>query len=287
MNGWLVIDKPLGLTSTQVGSRLKRLLKIKKIGHLGTLDPLASGVLALALGEATKVIPYIKNDRKVYECEITFGEERSTDDSEGEIVATSLHRPSLSDIQKALPYFVGTIQQRPPAFSAIHVQGKRAYDLARQGQYVDLPLRNVHIDRIEVIGSRDASVALRVTCKSGVYIRSLGRDLAKNLGTLGYISRLKRVQDGCFFINNAFSLEKIAEMMDKLKVWDMIQPMETVLDDIPVVSVSQGDVDRLRVGQSVQCFGEDTDVVWIICDETPICLAQRYGSFLIPKRVFK
>ena len=286
MNGWLVIDKPLGVSSTYVGQKLKRILKIKKIGHVGTLDPLASGVLIFVLGEATKLIPYLKKNQKTYECEITFGESRTTDDAEGDPVETSSHRPSKQDIETILPHFIGKIQQKPPAFSAIHINGKRAYQLAREGNLVDLPLRNVRIDHIELLEHTQSSVKLRVVCGSGVYIRSLGRDLAKKLGTFGYISLLKRTQDDCFSIKDAFLLEKVAEMMDKLKVRGVIHSMETVLDDIPVVSVTQEMEKLLRLGQSISNDSCNADLVWVHCNHIPVCLAKQYESCLIPKRVF-
>jgi tRNA pseudouridine55 synthase len=286
MNGWIVIDKPLRLTSTQVGQRLKKILNIKKIGHLGTLDPLASGVLIFALGEATKLIPYLKKDKKIYECVVTFGQSTTTDDLEGEIIEKSDYVPSIEEIQKALGDFIGVIEQKPPAFSAVHVNGKRAYTLAREGKIFDLPLRKVRIDHITLIDHSNNAIRLRVTCGSGVYIRSIARDLAKKLGTCGYISYLRRLQDDCFLISDAFLLEKIVEIRDKLKVRGVIHPMEKVLDDIPVVSVNQEIESLLRQGQVASFQNDDTDVVFVISHGRPVCLARQFESRLIPKRVF-
>ena len=184
VDGWLVIDKPLGMTSTQVVGKCRWVTKAQKIGHGGTLDPLASGILPIACGEATKTIPFIMDARKIYVFTVTFGESRSTDDAEGEIVATSDHRPGAADITEVLPEFIGCIQQTPPAYSAIKIDGKRAYDLARAGEDFEIKSRNVDIFDLKMLSLDGDQATLQVTCGKGTYVRSLARDLALRLNTV-------------------------------------------------------------------------------------------------------
>jgi tRNA pseudouridine55 synthase len=203
VHGWLALDKPLGLTSTQALGRARRLLGGKKAGHGGTLDPLATGILPLAFGEATKLIPYVMDGDKEYEFTVRWGEARATDDAEGEVVATSDLRPTEAQIRAALPAFTGVIWQKPPSFSAIKVQGERAYDLARAGEAVDLAAREVLVKKIELIEIIDEnSASFRASSGKGMYVRSLARDLAVNLGTCGYVSALRRIKVGPFTQEN-------------------------------------------------------------------------------------
>jgi tRNA pseudouridine55 synthase len=262
INGWLVIDKPLGLTSTKVGSQLKRLLRPQKIGHIGTLDPLASGVLTFALGEATKLIPYWNITAKQYAFHITFGERRSTDDAEGEVIERSSVLPTAARIVMFLEQFLGTIDQVPPNYSAIQVDGKRSYDRARKGEEFTLPSRKVRIDDLHITGRiSDETYAFEVTCGTGTYVRSLARDIAEACGTVGYVSYLRRTKDGCFGIKDAVPLD---ELLNKAETTILVEenskirhnqlgifPLSSVLDDIPAVTVGENDLKRLYLGQAI------------------------------------
>ncbi|MES2252684.1 MAG: tRNA pseudouridine(55) synthase TruB [Pseudomonadota bacterium] len=262
INGWLVIDKPLGLTSTQVGSKLKRLLRPQKIGHVGTLDPLASGVLTFALGEATKLIPYWNITAKQYAFHITFGERRSTDDAEGEVIERSSVLPTAARIVMFLDQFLGTIDQVPPNYSAIQVDGKRSYDRARKGEEFTLPSRSVRIDDLHITKRiSDETYAFEVTCGTGTYVRSLARDIAEACGTVGYVSYLRRIKDGCFKIEDAVDiraflntelhanlLEQNGEIRHNTPT---IFPLSSVLDDILAVTVGEDDLKRLYLGQAI------------------------------------
>jgi tRNA pseudouridine55 synthase len=204
VDGWVVLDKPLGLGSTPAVGRVRRLFGAQKAGHGGTLDPLATGVLPIALGEATKTVPWVMDGRKEYRFTLRFGEARSTEDAEGEVTAESVVRPSDAAIVAILGTFLGEIEQRPPAYSALKIDGKRAYDLARAGETVELALRKVMIERLELVSRPDADHAdLVVGCGKGTYIRSLGRDLALSLGTVGHLSALRRTRAGPFIESQA------------------------------------------------------------------------------------
>jgi len=262
INGWLVIDKPLGLTSTHVGNMLKRLLRPQKIGHIGTLDPLASGVLTFALGEATKLIPYWNITAKKYIFQITFGERRSTDDAEGDVIERSTVLPTAARIELFLPQFRGTIDQVPPNYSAIQVDGKRSYDRARKGEEFTLPTRTVRIDDVHVIKRiSDETFELEVTCGTGTYVRSLARDIAEACGTVGYVTYLRRIKDGCFNIDDAvdistfLSTELHANLLEQngeiRHNTPTIFPLSSVLDDILAVTVGEDDLKRLYLGQAI------------------------------------
>ena len=252
LNGWLVIDKPLGMTSTTVGSALKRMLRPQKIGHIGTLDPLASGVLTFALGEATKLIPYWQIKEKQYSFHITFGEARTTDDAEGDVCETSNVIPNADTIHRNLAQFIGNITQIPPNYSAIQVNGKRSYDRARKGESFTLPARNVHIATIEFVGgienTGNRTFSFIVTCGTGTYVRALARDLAIACGSVGYVSYLKRIKDGCFSIDDAISLENAGEILHN---GTSLFPLSSVLDDILAVTVGEDDLKRLFLGQPI------------------------------------
>jgi len=252
VHGWLVLDKPKGLTSTQALGKARRFMGGKKVGHGGTLDPLATGILPLAFGEATKLIPYIVDGDKEYEFTIHLGEQRDTDDAEGKIIATSDKRPTEKEIQTALPNFVGTISQTPPAFSAIKIQGERAYDIARGGGTPELVARPVEIYELELTNLPDANQAIfRVRCGKGMYVRSLARDLAQKLGTYGYISQLRRTKVGPFNLNNAISLEKLEELGHKGDALTALLGLRAALDDIPGLILTASEAQRLRTGQNV------------------------------------
>jgi tRNA pseudouridine55 synthase len=255
VHGWINLDKPVGPTSTQAIGRVRRLTGAARIGHAGTLDPLASGVLPLALGEATKTVPYIMDARKTYRFTVRWGEATSTDDAEGEVVSVTAHRPELADIRAALPRFTGSIAQRPPAFSAIKIGGERAYALARAGTTPEMVARPVEIHRFTLIDAPDADHAvLEVETGKGAYVRALARDLALHLGGLGHVSALRRLAVGRFRVEDAISLDFDAAPCDTDELSKHVLPIETALDDIPALALTADDAQRLRFGQSVGLF---------------------------------
>ena len=252
ISGWVVLDKGVGMTSTHAVAAVKRALNAKKAGHAGTLDPLASGILPIALGEATKTVPFIMDARKEYRFTLRFGEARATEDAEGEVTMTSDVRPTDAAIEAALPAFLGEIEQRPPAFSALKIDGKRAYDLARAGESVELKLRQVLIERLEMVGRPDTDHAdFVVQCGKGTYIRSLGRDLALALGSVGHLSFLRRTAAGPFREEAAISLPKLEALGHIPALLGALAPVETALDDIPALALTEAQADRLRQGQPV------------------------------------
>lgn len=251
ISGWINLNKPEGVTSNDAVMILKRALGFPKIGHAGTLDPLAAGILPIALGEATKLVQYMMEDDKVYLFDVTWGESRTTDDREGTVVETSDVRPSADQINAVLGEFKGVIQQRPPAFSAIKVDGKRAYDMARAGEDVELAERPVTVYELDLIESTDTTATLRCVCGKGTYVRSLARDIAEKLGTKGYVSRLIRENVGPFGLKDAISLDFFRETADKAQLESIVLPVQTVLDDIPELAVNDTEATRLKNGQKI------------------------------------
>jgi tRNA pseudouridine55 synthase len=262
VHGWLILDKPIGLTSTQALGKVRRILDGDKVGHGGTLDPLATGILPLAFGEATKLIPYVMDGDKEYEFTIRWGEQRDTDDAEGKVVAQSDARPTEEAIRKALPTFTGDIQQTPPTFSAIKLQGERAYDIARAGGAPEMTPRAVTIHKLELTSVLDANTAtFHVRCGKGMYVRSLGRDLAIKLGTYGYVKQLRRTCVGSFTLDKAISLEKLADLGHNNAALTALQAMRTALDDIPGLVLTASEAQRLRAGQSILIRPQYIDLV--------------------------
>ena len=252
IDGWLAIDKPLGMTSTQVVAAVRRATGAAKVGHGGTLDPLATGVLPIALGEATKTVQYVMDGAKVYHWQVCWGEERNTDDREGLVTATSDLRPSDAEIIAALAAFHGEIEQIPPAFSAVKIGGERAYHLARAGEDVEIAPRRVRIDRFTLLGQPDSDHAdFETVAGKGTYIRSLARDLARALGTFGHVSRLRRAVCGPFREEKAISLEFLHEVGQGPALRDYLLPVETALDDIPALALTEVEARRLQEGQAV------------------------------------
>ena len=252
VHGWLNIDKPADITSTQVVGICKRLFNAQKGGHGGTLDPLADGILPLAFGEATKTVAYAMDAEKEYVFTIRWGISTSSQDAEGEVTATSDVRPTEQAIRAALETFVGEIEQVPPKYSAIKVDGERAYDLARDGEEFELKGRMVEVFETELVEIPDPDHAtIRVACGKGFYIRALVRDLAEALGAEGHVSRLRRTRVGPFLEAAAISLEKLEEMNDKGALLASLMPVETVLDDIPVLAIGGEDAFRLRQGREI------------------------------------
>ena len=252
INGWLVIDKPVGMTSTQVVGRTRRLLNAAKAGHGGTLDPNATGVLPIAFGEATKTVAYAMDGRKAYRFTVHWGEARDSEDIEGAIIETSAVRPDKTAIEAILPDFTGVIQQVPPRYSAIKVNGTRSYDLARAGHVVELAARPVRIDSLRLIElpSPDEAV-FEAECGKGAYIRALARDMALALGTVGYLAAIRRLSVGPFSIENAITLEHLTALAEKTAAESALLPVETPLDDIPAVALTEAEAQRMRCGHCV------------------------------------
>jgi tRNA pseudouridine55 synthase len=290
VDGWVVLDKPLGMGSTQAVGKVRWLFSAEKAGHGGTLDPLATGILPIALGEATKTVPFIMDGRKEYRFTLRFGEARSTDDGEGEVTATSDVRPTDEAIRAALGPFIGCIEQMPPAFSALKIGGQRAYDLARAGETVELKLRPVTIDRLELLARPDADHAdFVVGCGKGTYIRSLGRDLAKALGTVGHLSALRRTAVGPFREEAAISLSKLEDLGHNSRLLGALVPVATALDDIPALAMTETQADRLRHGQSVFLTRDAPPSGTLVRAETGsklVALVRSDGTALQPVRVF-
>lgn len=256
LHGWVILDKPEGLSSTQAMAKVRGILNAQKAGHGGTLDPFATGVLPIALGEATKLLSHVLDGNKAYQFRVVWGEARDTDDVTGKTIATSTRRPNRDEIEKILPLFHGAIEQIPPQFSAIHVDGERAYERARAGEVVDIKARPVHIHRLTYLGMPSPYEAdFEVACGKGTYVRSLARDVGEALGTKAYVKTLKRLVSGPFGIDQAISLEKLQEIMQKDACLDNLQTcvlsLDAVLDDIPAVAINEQETRRLRQGQAI------------------------------------
>ncbi len=250
IDGWLAIDKPVGIGSTNVVAMVRRTLNAAKVGHGGTLDPLASGILPIALGEATKTVQWVMDGAKTYHFTICFGQARTTDDLEGEVCATSDVRPDADAIRAVLPRFTGAISQVPPIYSAIKVDGERAYDLARAGEEVELKARTVTIHRLELVSMPDADHAqFEVLCGKGTYVRSLARDISQALGTVGHVTVLRRVACGRFTLENAISLDNFMSLGQLPALRAYLLPIETALDDIPALALTAAEARRLQNGQ--------------------------------------
>jgi tRNA pseudouridine55 synthase len=302
IHGWLVIDKPAGKTSSQVVAIVKRMLDAQKAGHGGTLDPLATGVLPIALGEATKTVSYIMDGTKRYRFTIAWGEARDTDDSEGALTQTSDVRPSEADIRTVLTDFAGLIDQVPPDYSAIKIDGNRAYALARSGETVIISPRQVRIDRIELVDVPDSDHAVfDVTCGKGTYMRSLARDIALALGTFGHIASLRRLAAGPFDETDAISLETLESLVHSAPPFTYLRAVESALDDIPALFLNASQADHLRHGRPVRVKGpEGRPIVDITCldgcldeggvlcamaDGRPVALARLVQGEIRPVRV--
>jgi tRNA pseudouridine55 synthase len=296
IHGWIVLDKPIGMTSTQAVAVVKRLFQAKRAGHAGTLDPLASGGLPIALGEATNTGPVVMDGRKRYRFTVRWGEERDTDDTEGQIVKTSEIRPDAEAIRSLLPQFTGLIEQTPPRYSAIKVQGERAYDLARDGEVVDLAPRPVEIHRLSLVEQQDSnSSVFEAECGKGTYVRALARDMGRILGCYGHICALRRTLVGPFGENDMILLEQLEALCNRAasgegSLADALLPVETALDDIPALAVTRADAARLHRGQAVLLRGRDapncSGTVYVTVAGRLLALAEIGNGELIPKRVF-
>ena len=298
VNGWVCLDKPYEMGSTEAVTRIRRLFDAQKAGHAGTLDPLASGILPIALGEATKTVPFMMEAQKIYRFTIQWGISTDSIDREGEIIGRSDVRPTVEAVKAALPAFVGEIDQVPPAFSAIKVDGQRAYDLAREGVEVELKARRVTIHEAAVTDAPDAD-HLEITMRTGkgVYVRSLARDLAAALGAEGHVSALRREQVGPFNLQNAVTLDSLEEMVHRGAASEGLLPVATALDDIPELAVTDQDAFSLRQGRPIVLLPRqvetlkgqlkgDARIVSVFLGQTLVALGQLRAGRVEPDRVF-
>ncbi|KQQ56420.1 tRNA pseudouridine synthase B [Rhizobium sp. Leaf311] len=265
ISGWLILDKPFDFGSTEAVSKIKWLFNAQKAGHAGTLDPLASGMLPIALGDATKTVPYVMDGRKIYEFAVTWGEERTTDDMEGEVLNTSSNRPDEQAIRDLLPNYTGTIMQIPPQFSAIKIGGERAYDIARGGEEVEIPAREVEIHRITLIACPDENTAhFEVECGKGTYVRALARDMGRDLGCYGFISQLRRSmvapfsEDAMVPLAKLVEFEAIEDRDERLAALDayLIDTSEA-LSSLPHLIINDDQAHRLKMGNPILLRGRD------------------------------
>lgn len=297
IHGWLVIDKPLGMSSAQVVGAVRRLTGAAKVGHAGTLDPLATGILPIALGEATKTVSWIMDGTKDYAFTVCFGAATTTDDAEGEVTETSEGRPSNEAIEAALEGFRGAITQVPPAFSAIKIAGKRAYALARAGAAPEMASRAVMVEAFSLENRPDPDTAdFTARTGKGTYIRALARDLAVAVGTVGHVATLRRTRVGPFDQQAAISLETLEELGHSAALQEHLLGVETALDDIPALALTQAEARKLQQGQAVAALpvlereGSDRvsqgDVVSALFDQKLIALVEIKGGEIRPVRVF-
>lgn len=295
VHGWVILDKPLGMTSTRAVSAVRRIFDARKAGHGGTLDPLATGLLPIALGEATKTVSFVMDGAKTYRFTVRWGIETATDDTEGEAIATSGVRPSRADIEAVLLRFTGTIEQVPPRYSAIKVAGERAYDIARDGEEPELAARDVRIDRLDLVAMEGPDeTVFEADCGKGTYVRSLARDMGRALGAFGHVTALRRTRVAGFGEDDMISLEKLDELSHiaagRETLADVLRSMETALDDIPALAVSGADAARLMRGQAVILRGRDAPIlhgtVLVASGGHPVALVEVKQGALHPKRVF-
>ncbi len=315
VSGWLILDKPVGMGSTEAVSKVKWLFKAEKVGHAGTLDPLASGLLPIALGEATKTVPYVMDGAKIYRFTVAWGEERTTDDLEGPVAERSDRRPSEAEVRALLPRYTGVIMQVPPQFSAVRIDGERAYDLARGGEAVEIPAREIEIGRLDLVETPDADHSVfEVECGKGTYVRSLARDMGRDLGCFGHVSQLRRVEVDPFTSDGLVTIEELelvaaGEANEDAKEGDGVEAASTgpveqsfaaldallvdtlsALDCLPRIKVTDDAANRIRLGNPVILRGRDAPV------EAPEACATAHGKLVAigaveagmfkPKRVF-
>jgi tRNA pseudouridine55 synthase len=294
VHGWLIFDKPQGMTSTQAVTRIRRLYRAEKAGHAGTLDPLATGVLPIALGEATKTMPFAVEGAKEYRFTIRFGAETDTDDAMGKVVAQSDKRPARAEIEAALPDFTGEIEQTPPRYSALRVDGVRAYDLARDEEDFELAPRTVWVEALRLIEQPDRDHCLiEAHCGKGTYVRSLARDLGRALGSYGHVAALRRTRVGAFSEEDAVPLEKLEALAKRgghEALLGVLAPVETPLGDIPSLNLTGPDADRLRRGKAVLLRGRDAPIiegtVYATSRGRLVALCEVSKGELKPRRIF-
>jgi tRNA pseudouridine55 synthase len=287
VNGWLVLDKPVGMTSTQAVGRLKHLFNAKKAGHAGTLDPLASGLLPIAFGEATKTVPFVQDGAKSYRFRIRWGVKTDSDDTEGAVIDTSDRRPARAEIEALLPSFEGTIMQRPPAYSAIKVNGERAYDRAREGEVFELAARPITIHALRLIEATADEAVLEAHCGKGTYVRAIARDLGDALGCLGHVNALRRTRVGPFLEADGVTLP--GEDEDMSGVFASLRRVEAGLGEVPGVDIVRQDAARLRRGQPLLLRGRDAPsegMAYAACGGVVVAFGPIEQGALQPYRVF-
>ncbi|MRX49322.1 tRNA pseudouridine(55) synthase TruB [Paracoccus sp. S-4012] len=287
IHGWLIVDKPAGMGSTEVVSRLRRVLDAKKAGHAGTLDPDATGLLAVAFGEATKTVPFVEEALKAYDFTVAWGAETGTDDASGEVLARSHARPERGAIEAALDQFRGDIMQVPPAVSAVKVGGARAYDLARAGEVVELAARPLHVAELTLLEAEGDTARLRMVCGKGGYVRAIARDLGRELGCLGHVAGLRRVWSGPFTLDAAVTPEML-ERGDAAELEALIQPLESALAGLPQMRATEAGAVRIRNGNPGEVL-DHTDYgaqVWASRGGRPLCVGRYFGGTVQPERVF-
>lgn len=295
VHGWLVLDKPTGVTSTRALAIVKRLFDAQKAGHAGTLDPLATGVLPIAFGEATKTASYAVDGTKTYRFTVAWGIETDTDDSEGDEVNRSDARPTRADIEAVLAAFTGVIEQVPPAFSAIKVNGQRAYDLAREGETVELSAREIRVDALRLVEVDSSNVAvLEATCGKGTYVRALARDIGRKLGCLGHVTQLRRMRVGNFLEQDAVTIDDLKAAIERSAgpdaLIDDLLPIEAALDSLVALRIEPSDAAQLAQGQSVLIRGRDapdaSKPVYAMSKGRVVALGEIEKGALKPTRVF-
>ena len=301
VHGWVILDKPQGMTSTQAVAAVRRIFDAQKAGHAGTLDPMATGILAIALGEATKTVPYAMDAAKIYRFTASWGESRDSDDAEGKVTGISDKRPTADEIRAVLPRFTGVLNQVPPAYSAIKVAGERAYDLAREGEQVTLEPRQVQVFEARLLRAEKDRAEFEIRCGKGTYVRSWVRDIALALGTLGHVSALRRTRLGSWEEKHAAGLDTLTPFMHSPAAFGYLRPLSTALDGIPALAVSGPDTVRIRSGNPIlirsQLFarmkdgfgdGELSGLTVFLKDEegAPVALAEIAEGELRPFRVF-
>jgi len=299
VDGWLILDKPVGLTSTEALGIVKRCYGAAKAGHAGTLDPLASGCLPLAFGEATKTVPFVFEGRKVYRFTVRWGAETDTDDAEGAVVARSDARPAPAAVAAVLPGFLGRIEQVPPRYSAIKIAGARAYDLAREGEVVEMASREVEIHRLDIVGVPDADhLELETECGKGTYVRAIARDLGRLLGCYGHVSALRRLVVGPFDEEDFVTLEEVREAAAEAQpnaplpaeLTELMLPVETGLAELQELDVNRVEASRLLRGQSIIVRGRDLpplgETIYATCAGRLVALGEVEQGSLVPRRVF-
>ena len=290
VNGWCVLDKPVGMTSTYAVALVKRALNAKKAGHAGTLDPLASGILPIALGEATKTVPYVMDGKKSYVFTVTWGVETDTDDAEGKPVQATNRTPTREEVEAQLPNFVGTIEQVPPRYSAVKIAGERAYDLARDGEIVELKSRIVEVERLEIMAHDGDRTILTADCGKGTYVRALARDLGRAIGCLGHVSALRRTRVGPFNEGNSVSVGDLQEVgTSGIMPTDFLKPVAIALVDLAEIPVSRDAAGRLMRGQPAILRGRDAPIegrVYATYNGALVAVGDVDKGEFLPHRVF-
>jgi tRNA pseudouridine55 synthase len=290
ISGWVLVDKPAGVTSTSVVNKLRWAFDAKKAGHAGTLDPDATGLLPVALGEATKTIAYLGDVLKAYDFTVRWGQQTTTDDAEGEVIETSDARPDKAAITAALHQFTGDIRQVPPQFSAVKVDGNRAYDMARAGETMELAARDLYVDELTLLSRPDADHAVfRFVCGSGGYVRSIARDLGRALGCLGHVVTLRRTWVGAFDVENAVTMDQIESLAKTPEIDALLQPVALGLSDLPELRSTAEGAARLKNGNPGHVLPGDVeygDLAWASLEGQPVAVGRFRAGELHPERVF-